>query len=240
MAQRQVELGRAAFHRPPDVPQERTFIPTQVTPPRRITTIHDWPVVKKERKIGSITKQHSDIQIKRRYTKRASSIANTLLPELIREKRKMIPRRNSVAPLRHKLSASIEILNKLNASRSAAGLAVVQMTDIPVAVKCPTEVEFRRLIEANLKDHRATMSQANPNGTTAEDLSDSAGESPKKRITLMQRLQENRNKRMQVGSDLECRSYDPRDVSKGDPREFAVTSSRLIRLMNSLNRFEPN
>lgn len=197
MAKHEVELGRAAFHRPPEIPQERTFIPSQVTPPRRHTTIHDWPVVKKERKIGSITKQHSDIQIKRLYTKRASSIASSLLPELIRDKRRTIPRRNSVVPMRNKFSASIEILNKLNASRSAEGLAVVQITDSPVMVKCPNEAEFRRMIEDNLKDHRATLAQANPNGMTVEDSSDSAGESPKKRITLMQRLQENRNKRMQ-------------------------------------------
>ncbi|XP_062537810.1 uncharacterized protein LOC134206139 [Armigeres subalbatus] len=211
MATRQVELGRAAFHRPPELPQERSFIPSQVTPPRRITTIHDWPVIKKDRKIGSITKHQSDIQIKHRYAKRVSSMTNTLLPELIREKRKTIPRRNSVIPMRQRLSASVEILNKLNASRTAAGLEVVRTVESPVMVKCPTEVEFRRLIEANLKDHRQTMSLANPNGTTVDDVSSAASKaaaaamlaseleavSPRKRITLMQRLQENRTKRMQ-------------------------------------------
>nr|XP_029711167.1 uncharacterized protein LOC109421992 [Aedes albopictus]XP_029711168.1 uncharacterized protein LOC109421992 [Aedes albopictus]XP_029711169.1 uncharacterized protein LOC109421992 [Aedes albopictus]XP_029711170.1 uncharacterized protein LOC109421992 [Aedes albopictus] len=206
MATRQVELGRAAFHRPPELPQERSFIPSQMSPPRRITSIHDWPVVKKDRKIGSITKvPESDIQIKRRYAKRVSSIVDTLQPELNRERRKIIPRRNSVIPMRPRQSVSIEILNKLSASRTAAGLEVVQHTDIPPVVKCPNEAELRRVIEANLKDHRATMSLANPNGTTVEDLNGSSSTtaseeeviSPRKRITLMQRLQENRTKRMQ-------------------------------------------
>ncbi|KXJ70674.1 hypothetical protein RP20_CCG022780 [Aedes albopictus] len=199
MATRQVELGRAAFHRPPELPQERSFIPSQMSPPRRITSIHDWPVVKKDRKIGSITKMpESDIQIKRRYAKRVSSIVDTLQPELNRERRKIIPRRNSVIPMRPRQSVSIEILNKLSASRTAAGLEVVQHTDIPPVVKCPNEAELRRVIEANLKDHRATMSLANPNGTTVEDLNGSSTTTASEDITLMQRLQENRTKRMQV------------------------------------------
>ncbi|XP_058822830.1 uncharacterized protein LOC131684188 [Topomyia yanbarensis] len=200
MAKRQVDLGLAMFFRPPDIPQERAFIPKKMSPlkqQRSLTSLHDWPVVKKDRKIGSITKQPSDTRIKRQYTKRASTVltGTTSLPELIREKRKAIPRRNSVVPLPQKLSASIEILNKLNASRSAAGLDVVRMSDIPVMAKCPTQAEFRRYIEANLKDHRAKMSQVNLNGTTAADLSEQSV--PRKRITLMQRLAENRSKRMQ-------------------------------------------
>lgn len=211
MASRQVDLGRAAFHRPPKLPHERTFIPALVTPPRRITTIQDWPVIKKDRKVGSITKQESDIQIKHRYAKRVSSVVNTMIPQLAREKRRTIPRRNSVGPIRQKLSATIEILNKLNASRTAAGLELVRTVETPVMVKCPTEQEFRRLIEANLKDHRQKMSLANPNGTTVDDVSNAASTaataamlaseleavSPRKRITLMQRLQDNRNKRLQ-------------------------------------------
>ncbi|XP_055525090.1 uncharacterized protein LOC129718377 [Wyeomyia smithii] len=198
MAKRQVDQGLAAFYRLPELPQERAFNPGRISPQKKrsVTGIQDWPVIKKERKSGSITKDKSDRQIKRKYTKRAST--GSILPELIREKRKSIPRRNSVVPLPQKISASIEILNKLNASRSAAGLEVVRMTDFPVMVKCPTEAEFRRYIEAHLTDHRAKLSQVNLNGTTAEDVGIvSLSAEPRKRITLMQRLQENRSKRLQ-------------------------------------------
>lgn len=239
MATRQVELGLATLHRPPELPHERTFIPSQMSPPRRATMIHDWPVVKRDRKAGAIAKQQSEIQIKRRYMKRVASIANTHLEELVREKRKTIPRRNSVIPMRQKLSASIEILNKLNATRTAAGLDVVQMADIPLMVKCPTEAEFRRMIDANLKDFRETMSQANPNGTTVEELSMEAasqeGEavSPKKRITLMQRLQENRTKRMQEQNGIvSTKEKLPTPTSSPQPESSSVVASSTPKSLN--------
>ncbi|XP_058443130.1 uncharacterized protein LOC131425333 [Malaya genurostris] len=199
MAKKQVDLGLASFFRLPAIPQERTtFVPAKKISPQKkrpVTTIHDWPVVKKDRKIGSIVKQSADIQINHKYTKRASALTNSILPELIREKRKTIPRRNSVVPLPQKMSASIEILNKLNASRSAAGLDVLQWNDFPAKRQYPTAAEFKRYIEANLKDHQAKMSQVNANGTTAIDPREQA--MPRKRITLMQRLEQNRNKRLQ-------------------------------------------
>ncbi|XP_053693888.1 uncharacterized protein LOC128741811 isoform X2 [Sabethes cyaneus] len=208
MAKRQVDLGLAAFHRPPIFPQERAFNPGTIAARKQRSAggIHEWPVIKKERRVGSISKNKSDIQIKRKYTKRASTTQlDSVLPELIREKRKAIPRRNSVVPLPQKISASIEILNKLNASRSAAGLEVVRMGDFPAARKCLSESDLRKYIDAHLTDYRKKLSQVNLNGTTAEDVSPPAGE-PRKRITLLQRLQENKKKQLQQYSETKGRN----------------------------------
>ncbi|XP_039433129.1 uncharacterized protein LOC120415602 [Culex pipiens pallens] len=248
MAKRQVDAGLATFHRPPSIPQERPFIPSRMSPPKQLhptrqvspvprrgvpqqQTLHDWPVVKKERRIGSIAKNASDIQIKRKYLKRAANLnAPLLLPQLIREQRKAIPRRNSVVPLTQRLSATVEILNKLNASRSSG--EVIQ--DLPPMARCPTAAEFKRYIEANLKDHRATMAQVNLNGTTVEDLSgvtkketEETGKevgaattttSPRKRITMLQRMEENRTKRMQEQNGSPALKTQP-------PTAAATTSS---------------
>uniref|UniRef100_A0A1Q3EZK1 C2H2-type domain-containing protein n=1 Tax=Culex tarsalis TaxID=7177 RepID=A0A1Q3EZK1_CULTA len=254
MAKRQVEAGLAAFHRPPSIPHERPFFPSRMSPPKQLQpvvvrqfspvrrppgqqTLHDWPVVKKERRIGSIVKNASDIQIKRKYLKRAA--AN--LPALIREQRKAIPRRNSVVPLAQRLSATVEILNKLNASRSAGADGLVP-EPAPAMGRIPTAAEFRRYIEANLSDHRAAMAQVNLNGTTVEDLSGERGEvsvekvkkeveegvvgkeeamvSPRKRITMLQRMEDNRTKRMQ-----ELNGSPPVLKTQQQPTSAATSSS---------------
>lgn len=239
MAKRQVELGNAAFYRPPELPKERAFLPSKLSPQkqrllataaqRRLTTIHDWPVVKKERKVGAINKSQSDIQIHRKYTKRASTMVNIPISLLGQEKdAKTASRRNSVASLSRKASASLEILNKLNASRAAAGLEPVQISDPSIDTASFSEADFKRLIEANLKDHRARMSQVNLNGTTPEELPSVSP--PRKRITLMQRLEENRTKRLQEQSR-------PSQSRETQP-PVASASSALPEMLNAkLKRF---
>ncbi|XP_055605406.1 uncharacterized protein LOC129753595 [Uranotaenia lowii] len=198
MAKRKVEHGLASFHRLPDYSQERSPHKWHLPLKRRITTIHDWPVVKKERKFGSITKPTADIQLKRKYTKRASTlIDNDLLSGLTnKDQRRAIPRRNSVGALpRMRLSVSSEILSRLK-HPVAANVVPTPTSSSSSSIGESHNLDFRQFIEAHLKDHRAAMDQVNLNGTTAEDLSELKAE-PKKRITMMQRLEENRNKRLQ-------------------------------------------
>ncbi|XP_055642304.1 uncharacterized protein LOC129779073 [Toxorhynchites rutilus septentrionalis] len=199
MAERQVELGHAAFRSVPEFPQNRSLTPSSMSPTKhdkqaQMKNVADWKVVKKQRSAGSICKQKSDSKVARKLTKRISH--QNMLPELVRAKRKTIPRRNSVISASEQISASFDILERLNASLAAAGQEPLLQTPDYTKLGRRPNVNLKKYIDANLRDHQEAMAQVNLNGTTVED-SDRMSLPPRKRITLMQRIEDNKNKRMQ-------------------------------------------